>query len=271
MLQFIDQIGNTIALPAPPQRIISLVPSQTELLYELGLRDEVVGITRFCIHPKEWLETKAKIGGTKRFNFDAVHALQPDLIIGNKEENYREGIEELQKHYPVWMSDIFNLECALNMMLQIGTITGKRVPAENLVATIRGKFKQLPQTIAKPRVAYFIWRKPYMVAAGNTFIDAMLQTIGFVNCFEGAARYPEITLAQLQQQQPDFIFLSSEPYSFKQHHISEFQDACPDAKVILTDGEMFSWYGSRLLYSPDYFMRLVMECELTEIFFSKIT
>ena len=255
-LVFHDQLSNRIELHKPPQRIISLVPSQTELLYDLGLRDEVVGITRFCIHPAEWFHTKAKVGGTKQFNFDAIHALQPDLIIGNKEENYREGIEELQKHYPVWLSDIFNLQDALDMMLQIGAITDKSASAENLAASIAAKFKALPQLNAPLRVAYFIWRKPYMVAAANTFIDAMLRTIGFVNCFHHAARYPEISLQQLQQQKPDVIFLSSEPYAFRQHHFTEFQQACPDAKVMLVDGEMFSWYGSRLLQSPDYFKDL---------------
>jgi len=292
---YTDQIGNKIELSALPRRIVSLVPSQTELLCDLGLNDEVVGITRFCIHPNEWCQTKTKIGGTKQFNFNAIHALKPDLIIGNKEENYKEGIEELQKQYPVWLSDIFNLKDALEMMLQIGAITDRSAKAENLVATIAAKFQQLqhtqdcfvprnddvflpeqppncerrmseaiskttfqlPKQIIKSRVAYFIWRKPYMVAASSTFIDAMLQTIGFVNCFEDDARYPEITLAQLQQQQPDFIFLSSEPYSFKEHHFSEFQQACPHAKIVLVDGEMFSWYGSRLLHSPDYFISLM--------------
>jgi ABC-type Fe3+-hydroxamate transport system substrate-binding protein len=256
MLQFTDQIGNNIELPTAPRRIVSLVPSQTELLYDLGLSDEVVGITRFCIHPQEWFNTKAKIGGTKQFNFDAIRTLQPDLIIGNKEENYKEGIEELQKHYPVWMSDIFNLQDALNMMLQIGAVTDKENAAKKLVAAIGNKFKQLQQQKTNYRVAYFIWRKPYMVAGGNTFIDFMLQQIGCINCFKNTERYPEVSLEELQQQQPDYIFLSSEPYSFKELHFEEFTNACPNAKTILVDGEAFSWYGSRLLQSPDYFNAL---------------
>ena len=99
-------MGVHIELKSAPRRIVSLVPSQTELLYDLGLEDRVVGITKFCVHPDYWRKTKKIIGGTKNFDFDTIRSLQPDLILGNKEENYQQGIAELKKEFPVWMSDI---------------------------------------------------------------------------------------------------------------------------------------------------------------------
>src|SRR5579863_4514221 len=111
-----DQLGTRLDIKIPPERIISLVPSQTELLFDLGLEEQIVGVTRFCVHPAEKVAMKVKVGGTKRFDFEKIASLNPDLIIGNKEENYLEGIEALRKEYPVWMSDIFTLKDALDMI-----------------------------------------------------------------------------------------------------------------------------------------------------------
>ena len=121
-----DQMHRKIHLPRfPLRRIISLVPSQTELLYDLGLEEEVVGITKFCVHPPEWFQSKARVGGTKTIHFEKIKALQPDLIIGNKEENEREQIEALAECFPVWMSDIATLEDALDMMLRVGALVDR--------------------------------------------------------------------------------------------------------------------------------------------------
>ncbi len=258
MLTSTDQLGNTITLAAPPRRIVSLVPSQTEFLFDIGLGEEIVGITRFCIHPKDKVAGKEKIGGTKQFNFDKIHALKPDLIIGNKEENYKDGIAELQKHYPVWMSDIYTLEDSLDMMQQLSVLLGKEAEGKALAERISTGFAGLKTntTSTLPSAAYFIWRKPYMVAASNTFINEMLHRFGVRKVFDGIERYPEIEPEQLAAVKPDYIFLSSEPYSFRPIHIEEFQSFCPTAKVLLVDGEMFSWYGSRLQYAPAYFKHL---------------
>lgn len=250
-------MGSTISLEDFPQRIVSLVPSQTELLHDLGLEDKVVGITRFCIYPNTWLNNKVKIGGTKSFDFETIHQLQPDLIIGNKEENYWEGIAELKKYYKVWMSDIYNLGDALEMIVCVGQITNTAFIAEQIASDIKTRFDLLkPTELNRKRVAYFIWRKPYMVAAGNTFINAMIKSAGFENCFESLDRYPTIQLGQLNEAKPDYILLSSEPYAFKAIHENEFQEACPSAKVELVNGEMFSWYGSRLMHCTAYFKEL---------------
>ncbi|MFC5269414.1 ABC transporter substrate-binding protein [Adhaeribacter terreus] len=259
MPTFTDQLQNAIFLAEKPRRIISLVPSQTELLFDLGLENEVVGVTKFCIHPADKVKTKPKIGGTKNFNFEVIDALQPDLIIGNKEENYQEGIEKLAEKYPVWMSDIFTLEDALDMIRKIGELTGTSKNATEIAAKTEAGFTTLPKLQPQISSAYFIWKNPYMAVGSNTFINDMLQRCGLQNVFANAERYPEIRIEILQKTQPEIILLSSEPYPFKEKHIQEFQAICPQAKIKIVDGEMFSWYGSRLLKAPEYFQQLLTE------------
>ena len=252
-----DQLGRQITFPYLPQRIVSLVPSQTELLFDLGLGNRVAGITKFCIHPPEARQTATIIGGTKNFDFDKIAALQPDLIIGNKEENYQVGIEELAAHYPVWLSDISTLPQALDMIRQLSFITGAKEQGEQLAAQIVGTFASLVAPQPPISATYFIWRKPYMVAAGGTFIDDMLSRAGFRNVFATLSRYPEITPEQLRAAAPECVFLSSEPYPFGEKHLAEFQEICSAAKIQVVDGELFSWYGSRLRLSPAYFQQLI--------------
>jgi ABC-type Fe3+-hydroxamate transport system substrate-binding protein len=262
MTFYTDQLSRTLDIPHPPRRIISLVPSQTELLYDLGLRDEVVGITKFCLHPEEWFRTKARVGGTKKYDFEKIKALAPDLIIGNKEENERKQIETLMNIYPVWMSDIYSLKDAGDMIGKLGELLDKRPAAKTLQSAIEKAFTDLTafrshSAIAGKRVAYFIWRQPYMVAGSHTFIDHLLIHCGFINVFSGLQRYPEVTEEQLKTADPEVILLSSEPYPFKEKHVSEFQSICKNAKIMTVDGELFSWYGSRLLHAPPYFKKLI--------------
>ncbi|MVN77643.1 ABC transporter substrate-binding protein [Hymenobacter sp. HMF4947] len=247
-----DQLGRRVAVPFPPQRIVSLVPSQTELLFDLGLGERVVGVTKFCLHPAGARQSAAVIGGTKNFDFHKIAALKPDLILGNKEENYQAGIEQLAAHYPVWLSDISTLPEALQMIRQVGFIAGAKAPAERIAAEIEASFAALAATEPVISVAYFIWRKPYMVAAGGTFIDDMLHRAGLRNVFGALGRYPEITAEQLAAAAPARILLSSEPYPFAEKHVTEFRAICPEAAVQLVDGELFSWYGSRLRLSASY-------------------
>ena len=249
MHQFTDQLHRKVKVPKNPQRIISLVPSQTELLVDLGLEDRLVGVTKFCVHPKGLKKRKAIIGGTKKFHFDKIEALRPDLIIGNKEENYQEGIEQLAAKYPVWMSDIYDLEGAFQMMQGIGEITGTSEEATILVQKIRQDmdFSQPKRGSA----IYLIWKDPLMVAGRNTFINDMLQRAGFENSVS-KPRYPELTMDEIRRLNADYLLLSSEPFPFKQKHVDEFEELLPDKKILLVDGEMFSWYGSRLRYFGDY-------------------
>ncbi|HEY3402835.1 MAG TPA: helical backbone metal receptor [Ohtaekwangia sp.] len=251
---FCDQMGYSLSFVHPPKRIISLVPSQTELLAELGLSTEVVGITKFCIHPRSWFTTKPKIGGTKQFDFNAIKNLNPDLIIGNKEENYKEGIEDLRKNYSVWMSDIQNLDDATQMIHSLAAIADKSSAGENIISIIQERFVRIkvrpPQT-----VLYLIWRKPWMAAGTGTFINDMLCRLNLRNVIS-AGRYPELSDEQISSLKPDLIFLSSEPYPFKADHKTELRQISPESNITLVDGEMFSWYGSRLMHAPAYFNSL---------------
>jgi ABC-type Fe3+-hydroxamate transport system substrate-binding protein len=255
---FTDQCGNTITLSKTPKRIISLVPSQTELLFELGLEQYVIGITGYCVHPTHWLSEKINIGGTKNFKFDTIAKLEPDLIIGNKEENYREGIERLQQQYPVWVSDIYSIEDAYEMIGAIGNITDQSILAAALTVKIKNAFSGLSK-VSHRNALYLIWRKPWMAAASNTFINSILIRIGLENAIATMERYPELTSEVINSLNPDIIFLSSEPYPFREKHIHELKTISPQSKIMLVDGEMFSWYGSRLQFAPGYFNSLRLD------------
>jgi ABC-type Fe3+-hydroxamate transport system substrate-binding protein len=258
MIMAVDQMGRSVRLPGLPQRIISLVPSQTELLHDLGLGDRVVGITKFCVHPEEWFRTKPRVGGTKQVDLAKVRALQPDLVIGNKEENAQADIEALAREFPVWMSDVENLDGALAMIRMIGGITRTADAATRITASIRlafGGLRPLPRPV---KAAYFIWRKPWMLAGAPTFIRDMLLRCGFTPCPPtDLGRYPECSDDQLRTWRPELVLLSSEPYPFGEKHVPEVRKIMPDARIMLVDGELFSWYGSRLLYAPRYFQELL--------------
>ena len=251
---FTDQLGETIRLENRPKRIVSLVPSQTELLFHLGLDNEVVGITKFCIHPNEWFTRKTRIGGTKTIDIEKVRLLSPDLIIGNKEENTKEDIDKLREIAPVWMSDVLTFDNALEMLSQLGNLVGKSKQGKTICEQISNEFAALKPHGANWKCAYFIWNDPLFVAGKNTFIDAILQKCGFVNCCS-TSRYPEWNDAEMAT--PDIVFLSSEPFPFSNKHVLAFQQRFPFAKIHIVDGEVFSWYGSRMLEAPSYLQKLI--------------
>jgi ABC-type Fe3+-hydroxamate transport system substrate-binding protein len=251
-----DMLGRTLHLPERPRRIVSLVPSQTELLADLGLEAAVVGITKFCVHPENWFRSKTRIGGTKDVKPERVAALQPDLIIANKEENVREQIEALQEIAPVWVSDIKVLDDALEMIRNIGWITGKADEALAIAKRIDDGISALSFR-KRFTTVYGIWRAPWMWAGGDTFIHDILSRCGFDNVLADRLRYPAIELDDLKELDPELVLLSSEPYPFKEKHIAEVQAVLPGARIVLVDGELFSWYGSRLLHAPEYLAALL--------------
>jgi ABC-type Fe3+-hydroxamate transport system substrate-binding protein len=253
-----DQTGHQVVLNTIPKRIVSLVPSQTELLFDLGLEENIVGITKFCIHPKEKCTLKTKIGGTKNFNIEKIKSLKPDLIIANKEENYKEGIEELRNYFPVYTSDVYNLSSALKMILEIADLTNKEKEGKSLTVKIKKAFNKLnKKKERKLSAAYLIWNDPKMVAGNHNFIDAMLQMSGFKNIFSTKSeRYPIIYTEDLVAKKPNIVMLSSEPYPFKEKHKTELKNILKNSTIEIVDGEMFSWYGSRLLKTPDYLVSL---------------
>jgi ABC-type Fe3+-hydroxamate transport system substrate-binding protein len=243
-----------------PTRIISLVPSQTELLYDLGLRDEVIGITKFCIHPDEWFRRKQRVGGTKNLKIDLIKSLNPDLILANKEENLKEEIEILQNDFNVYVSDISTINEALQMIEDIGKLVHCQQKSIEIVNGIKAEMMTQSRFEKKDKIdaLYLIWQNPYMVAGNNTFIHDMMLEAGFNNLVK-QNRYPMMTLEEIKSINPTVIMLSSEPFPFADKHIIEWQMQLPNTKIILVDGELFSWYGSRMLKSFQYFRGLYEE------------
>lgn len=258
-MTYIDQLKREIQLKKTPKRIISLVPSQTELLVDLGLESAIVGVTKFCVHPKHLRMSKAVVGGTKQINIDKIIALQPDIILCNKEENTKEIIDSLKEIAPIHISDIYNLEDCYELIHMYGKMFNIERTTSTLIKNLqleREAFKQKFQNTEKLKVAYFIWKQPWMVAASNNFIDVMINEAGFENGFKAQKRYPEIDIESSELNEIDAIFLSSEPFPFKAEHVLEFQKKFPEKTVKIVDGELFSWYGSRLLKSYQYFKTL---------------
>ncbi len=273
MIKTTDQLGQNLVLPGIPQRIISLVPSQTELLFDLGLRQSIVGITKFCERPVELVHNVPKVGGTKNLKFHRVEELSPDLIIANKEENVKEQVEELMHDYPVWISNVRSLEDNYSMIRGIAGIFDKSAVAERTIGRIEYGFNKLSEHVSVngeiTGAVYFIWRKPYMTAGIDTFIDYIMKLAGFENMMSSElspsiehfinpvnSRYPELSIEFLEKLNPKVLLLSSEPFPFNENHLHELKSKLPDAELILVDGQMFSWYGSRMQYSPKYLMEI---------------
>jgi len=257
-----DQLDRIISFKSTPKRIVSLVPSQTELLYDLGLESSLVGITKFCVHPHHLLSNVAVVGGTKQVHFDKIKALQPDIILCNKEENTQEMIEELEKIAPVHLSDIYTIEDCLELIAMYGAIFSVERRAEAIILTIKKEHQEFQDFIKdqpKLKTAYFIWKTPWMVAANTNFINALLTVGKFENYFLYLDRYPEIDLEKDLGKDVEVIMLSTEPFPFKDAHVEAMKIAFPNAKVLLVDGELFSWYGSRLAKSFKYFKALRLE------------
>jgi ABC-type Fe3+-hydroxamate transport system substrate-binding protein len=259
MIPVTDQLQRQVQLSQPPQRIISTVPSQTELLYSLGLEQQVTGITKFCVHPPHWKKTKTIIGGTKNLHLDKIKALAPYLVIANKEENLETEINELAKDFPVFVSDVTNLPSALDMIESVGRLTGTAEKATALIDIITTGFNKMETNVLPKRTAYLIWQEPYMTVGGDTFIHDMLQRCGCINVFANSLRYPQTTITELQSLEVELLLLSTEPYPFQQKHVNALQTLLPGTTIALVDGEYFSWYGSRLCAAPAYFTQLLAQ------------
>ena len=233
-----------------PKRIVSLVPSLTETLIDLGLEKRIVGRTRFCIHPSEAVRNIDRIGGTKDFSVERILKLKPDLIIGSQEENHKDGIEALQAQLPVWLSTIDSVDTALEHIGHLGKVTGTAEEADLLTQAIDKAWKGIPRSPSSKRVAYFIWKNPWMIAGKSTYINSVLERLGWTNVTE-QVRYPEIRMQELAKDPPELFLFSSEPFPFKKEHWSAWRAAFPKAHFRLVNGEDFSWYGSRMLEAAE--------------------
>jgi iron complex transport system substrate-binding protein len=258
-MKFTDQIKTSHNFEKVPKRIVSLVPSQTELLFDLGLDEFIVGITKFCVHPIHFKTTKKIVGGTKNPNFEKIKALNPDIIICNKEENTKEIVEECSKICTTWTTNIITIEDNFQMIQDFGQIFNLQENAKLLnekIVFALSDFKELIQKKSNKKVAYFIWKNPYMVVGSDNYINEVLRLNKFKNVFEHnnskSNRYPEIQIESIENENLDIVFLSSEPYPFKEKDKIDIQKYS-NSKIKIVDGEMFSWHGSRLLLALDYF------------------
>ncbi len=250
-----DQLNRDIQLDKIPQKIVSLVPSQTELLSYLGLEDKIVGVTKFCVYPSRLRKEKKVVGGTKTVQFDTIRDLNPDIILCNKEENTQEMVRELQKIAPVHVSEINNFEDSLELIAMYGELFQCVEKSAELIVNLKSEKEKFQAQIPEKglKVAYLIWKNPWMAAGGNTFINSMLKLNGLKNVFESNTdRYPQTTLRKLKLLKPDLILLSSEPYPFKRIHVQEIKEVC-NVPILQVNGEFFSWYGSRSLPAFGYF------------------
>jgi len=231
-------------------RIVSLVPSITETLFDFGLTEkELVGRTKFCIHPADSVKKIPIIGGTKNLHKDKIRALKPDLIIANKEENEKQQVEELMDCCDVWVTDVSNLEDNAAFLVELGKCLSNTALAEEFNQKISSVFNfKKPRKTTK--VAYLIWKDPYMSVGGDTFIHDVLSGAGLLNVFADRTRYPVVALEELEAA--EVILLSSEPYPFREKHLAELQALLPGKKIVLVDGEVFSWFGSHLAHTGDY-------------------
>ena len=256
-----DQLEKIHSFETSPKRIVSLVPSQTELLYDLGLEENIVGITKFCVHPDHLKTEKKIVGGTKKVNLDKIRSLFPDIIIANKEENTKEMVDELSKICPVWVTNSITIEDNFQMITDFGQLFNCEVEAQkwnDKLTFALNDFKDFIKDKPIQKIAYFIWKNPYMVAGSDNFINELLKLNHFQNIYdknlETSGRYPEIELEKMQfEHNPDLILLSSEPFPFQEEDILEIRQFTNNTKIILVDGEMFSWHGSRLLKAFEYF------------------
>ena len=253
MKQITDQLGRKLSYSYPPQRIISFAPAITETLFSLDLRKEIIGRTRFCIHPKGIIEQVVNVGGTKDMKIERIHALKPDIIIVEKEENTKEMVEELEEFFPVFVFEVQTVKDALKMIVDLGNLTDRTRQAVDLEQKIIAAFRRIPTRIGKARAAYVIWKNPYMVVGKNTYIQSLLEKLGFENPFvKFEGRYPSVTEEDLRAAKLDYILLATEPYPFQEKHKQEFLQISPDANIKIVDGEMF-WYGVKMVDAAKYF------------------
>lgn len=247
-----DHLGRKVTYQYPPKRIISLNPCITETLYFLDLDEQIAGRTRYCIFPAGKVEKAKIVGGTKDIDLEAIHEVKPDLIIAEKEENTKEIVETLEKYYPVYVAEVRSIADAYRMIEDISSLLDREEQGRRLVQTIKDRFQHLPRANGM-KAAYVIWRNPYMVVGGDTYIHSVLETLGFSNPFANfEGRYPVVTQDDLANAGLDYLFLATEPFPFKDRHKQEFSQFLPNTKIEIVDGEMF-WYGAKMVEAAHYF------------------
>lgn len=226
--------------------IISLVPSLTEFLVHPDINADLIGRTKFCIHPEERLKEIPAFGGTKNPKIEAIRQAKPDIVVMNREENRKEDAEAIAAFARVIITEIDTVEQALDAMTSLGALLGKEAASQNLIGRIRREIPA-PDTFPPLRTAYLIWREPWMSVASETYIHDVMRIFGLENIFADQNRYPSFSPEALADLDPELVLLSSEPFPFKEHHATELRNAGVHGEILFVDGTWFSWYGSRML------------------------
>ncbi|EXI81250.1 MAG: vitamin B12-transporter protein BtuF [Candidatus Accumulibacter appositus] len=263
-MQWSDAIGKQHDRYADTPRIVSLVPSLTELLVDLGLAEQLVGRTGFCIHPRQAVRRLPKLGGTKGFALDKLRALAPTHVLVNIDENRREEVEALQAFVPhVIVTHPLAVRDNLALYELLAGIFGGNAEVETRATALAADFERewralsaQTDTLPRQRVLYLIWQQPWLSVARDTYISRMLAAAGWDSLpIESALRYPEVDLAALARQ-ADWLLLSSEPYPFREQHLRQLAEQLPTTRATLINGEMVSWYGSRAIRGLAYLREL---------------
>lgn len=221
---------------------MSLCPSVTETLIDFGAADRIVGITRFCIHPKEVVQTLDRVGGTKDPDLEAIRAKNPDLILLNEEENRREDHDALASDFDVQTSLPKRVTEVPEELRRLGSLVGCEDIAERRAAELEAALETLGATEGSFSYAYLIWRSPWMTVNDDTYVADLIGRAGGMNVFGAAPdRYPTITLDTLAERAPDVVFLPDEPFPFQAKHAAEI----PTGQVELVSGDDCCWHGVR--------------------------
>lgn len=247
-------------------RIVSLCPSLTELVFDLGAGDRLVGVTRYCVHPADGVAGIEKVGGTKDPDVGRIVELAPDLVLLNREENRIEDARALEAAgIRCHVSMPRDCDETAAMVRSIGAAIGRADAAGKIAAEIERRaaaVRRRARSAAPVRFAYLIWRKPWMTVNADTFAHALLTQAGGVNVFaDRTDRYPEIEAAELAAAAPDLVLLCTEPFPFGAEHVAELAEATglPASRFRIADGEYLSWHGSRTVDGIDYAARLIDE------------
>jgi ABC-type Fe3+-hydroxamate transport system substrate-binding protein len=260
--QFVDALGTRHARASGEVRIVSLVPSLTELLCDLGLAPLIVGRTGFCMHPREFVKAIPKVGGTKDVKIDKVRALHPTHLVVNIDENEKPTVEKLARFVPqVIVTHPLEPMDNIGLYRLLGGIFGRNQEADSLCTLFlaaRDELESAAKNWPRERVLYLIWKAPWMTVSRDTYIS---RTLGLAHWdtvpVQASVRYPKLSLTPELIDEIDRVLLSSEPYSFGERHVQELRALCPGRVCIhLVDGAMISWYGSRAIAGLRYLKAL---------------
>lgn len=256
-IRVVDGIARQVELPAPPRRIVSLVPSTTETLFALGVGDRLVGRTRYCVHPARELADVPEVGGTKSPRLAELAALRPDLVLANEEENKPALWPRLELLAPLYVAYPRTVDEALHDLRTTARLVGAEARGDELVATCQAARAELARVRRPFTYAYLIWKDPWMAVGPDTFVASMLAEVGGRCALNTDERYPRLELDALVAADPDVVYLSSEPYAFTAEHAAELGRLAERARLV--DGELCSWHGARMVRALPYLAELLPE------------